>query len=279
MNSGGPGTTQEHHFTRVIRGDVDSVRVKIVDVLEEFHYSVVGHDPIQGKRLAQKNLWVAHTLEYETHLTVLLRPKSAASTLATFDYAVPVLFTNGDRRSLEREADAIIALATAPAIQAACPSCETENAAAVRFCRACGTPLARNSLPAELEVMRMTANATAVQQEISISLAIALLTLVISAVLLNFGKVPTWGVVVFVIGELIALRFLIAGLRRLHRTINPLPSSQKEYQPEISRSIPAHEKALPAPPLSVTEGTTKLIANSTQPPASIIGPKDTDPIQ
>ena len=126
--------------------------------------------------------------------------------------------------------------------------------------------------------MRLTANATAAQQEIGIGLALAFLTLVISAVMLYFGTGTVPCVVVFSIGELIALRCLIAGLRRLHRTINPLPSPHKEYLPEISRPIPAREKALPAPPVSVTEGTTELIANSTQQPASIIVPKDTDPI-
>src|SRR5687768_12362931 len=137
MNSGGPGTSTEHHFTRVIPGDVETVRRKLVDVLEDFHYSVVGNDPIQGKRLAQKGFWVAHILEYETKLTILLRPKSPASTLATFDYTLPFLFTKGDRQSLEREGEAIIALLTAPNGKTVCPSCETENAGAVRFCRAC----------------------------------------------------------------------------------------------------------------------------------------------
>lgn len=62
-------------------------------------------------------------------------------------------------QALEREAEAIIALAASASVEVFCPSCGVENAGNARFCRGCGKPAARNQLPAELEVMRLTANA------------------------------------------------------------------------------------------------------------------------
>ena len=151
----------EHHFRRVIAGDIDSVRRRLSDVLEDFGYIVLGDTPIQAKRPRQKSIWVAMVLDYDTKLTVALKPISPASTLATFDYDIEQLFTKGEMQALEREAEAIIALATAAApVEAFCPSCGAENTGNARFCRACGKPGARNALPSELEVMRLTALAS-----------------------------------------------------------------------------------------------------------------------
>ncbi|MFY9609048.1 MAG: zinc ribbon domain-containing protein, partial [Blastocatellia bacterium] len=159
----------EHHFRRVIAGDLDSVRQRLSDVLEDFGYIVLGDTPIQAKRPRQKSIWVAMVLDYDTKLTIALKPISPASTLATFDYDIEQLFTKGEMQALEREAEAIIALATTAApIEAFCPSCGAENSGNARFCRACGKPGARNALPSELEVMRLTALASGTQIEITL---------------------------------------------------------------------------------------------------------------
>ncbi|HKY04860.1 MAG TPA: hypothetical protein VJQ56_08220, partial [Blastocatellia bacterium] len=105
MNAGG-GNYYEHHFKRVIPGDIESVRRRLSDVLEDFNYVVLNENPIQAKRDRHKNIWLAMTIECRINLTVALKPISAASTLATFNYAVEYLFTNGDCQTVEREADA-----------------------------------------------------------------------------------------------------------------------------------------------------------------------------
>jgi hypothetical protein len=70
-------------------------------VLEEFNYVVLGESPIQAKRQQSRSILTATILEYQGRLTIGLKQISEASTVATFDYAVPYLFTRGDRESLE----------------------------------------------------------------------------------------------------------------------------------------------------------------------------------
>ena len=132
----------EHHFRRTIPGDIDSVRRRLSDVLESFGYIVIGDAPIQAKRKRVKSIWVAMVLDYEVTLTIALKPISPASTLATFEYDIEQLFTRGEMQTLEREAEAIIALATRTSAEVFCASCGAENAGNARFCRVCGKPAA-----------------------------------------------------------------------------------------------------------------------------------------
>lgn len=140
---------EEHQFSRIIPGDVETVRTRVCDVLEEFNYVVLGESPIQAKRTQSRSILTATILEYQGRLTIGLTQISEAFTVATFDYAVPYLFTRGDRESLEREADAIIALASASTSHVACSGCGVESTGAVRFCRSCGAPVAGSKLPLE----------------------------------------------------------------------------------------------------------------------------------
>src|SRR5262245_27839609 len=149
---------EEHQFKRTIPGNIETVRKRICGVLEDLEYAVLGDNPIQGKRRRRRNFWIATVLEYQTQLTIALKPISDASTLATFDYEVEYLFSKGDRRTLEREADAIIALVTQPPGSSICKACSTENDAGVKFCRSCGTPVGQQPALAEFELMRMSAD-------------------------------------------------------------------------------------------------------------------------
>jgi len=279
MSTGGLGAYQEHHFRKTIPGNIEAVRRRLCDTLEDFHYVVLNENPIQAKRPAQKNIVTANVLEYDTRLTIALKPISAASTLATFDYAVPYLFSKGDRVALEREADAIIALATAPSKRSVCPACDTENAGAVRFCRVCGTPIARSKLPAELEVMRLMAEASGAYIETGWGLAISLLTVLVAVPLILFGKPKgvTAGWVLFAVGQLLSLFFLGFGVWRLRRAISANQASQQESQPDVAREIPAADRAaLPPHPASITEGTTELMDPA---PVPAVRSKDTDEMQ
>lgn len=278
MNAGG-GSYPEHHFKRVIPGDIESVRRRISDVLEDFNYVVLNENPIQAKRDRHKSIWLAATIECHIILTIALKPISAASTLATFNYAVEYLFTEGDCQTIEREADAIIALATAPSNRVICPACRAETSEAGRFCRVCGTPVARNNLPLEFEVLRLTSGASSAQIEINIGLVLALLTLVINSWLIfsSNPKAMTVGWVLFALGALASGFFLVMGMRRLHRTINPQPTAAEAAQADMMRGLSAHERAaLPPRAPSVTEGTTRLIDQHKEVPASVRTAKDTD---
>jgi hypothetical protein len=282
MSTGGLGTYAEHHFRKVIPGNIEAVRRRLCDTLEDFNYIVLNENPIQAKRSPQKNILTANVLEYDTRLTVALKQISAVSTLATFDYAVPYIFSNGDKVALERESDAIIALATAPLKRSICPACETENAGAVRFCRVCGTPIARGNLPAELEVMRLTADASAAYIETSCGLIASLLTVLITVPMILFGnpKAVTAGWIIFALGHLVTIFFLAFGVWRLRRAAGTNQSAQREGQLEMPREVPTDARsALPPRPASVTEGTTELMDSPRPVPFSAGRSKDTDEME
>ena len=272
----------EHHFRRVIAGDIESVRQRVSEVLEDFGYIVLGDAPIQAKRPRQKSIWVAMVLDYDTKLTIALKPISPASTLATFDYEIEQLFTKGEMQALEREAEAIIALATTTSSEEFCPACGGENLRAARFCRTCGTPAAQNALPPELEVMRLTALASAYQIEITLGLILCLLTLLISLPIILFAdnlKGIGFGWVLLFLGEQLGLYFLILGMRRLHKTLNPANPAPPKPASIATRTLPVQERAaLPPQPASIVEGTTELITPE-KVPALVRPARDTDSME
>ncbi|MEK6302332.1 MAG: zinc-ribbon domain-containing protein [Acidobacteriota bacterium] len=269
----------EHHFRRVIAGDVESVRQRLSDVLEDFGYIVLGDTPIQAKRPRQKSIWVAMVLEYDTKLTIALKPISPASTLATFDYEIEQLFTKAEMQALEREAEAIIALATTVSSEMFCPSCGEENLRAARFCRACGKPAARTALPSELEVMRLTALGSATQVEVTLGLILCVLALLISLpmILLTASiKGVVFGCIVLALGELLGSYFLVLGMRRLHRALNTTNLPQVEMSSDKTKAFSLDERAaLPPHPASIVEGTTELMTPQ-QTPVVARPAKDTD---
>ena len=279
MSTGSFGGYEEHRFGRVIPGDVESVRRKLCEVLEDFNYIVLSDTPIQVKRNRTKSLLSATVLEYHSRLTIGLKQISEASTLATFDYSVPYLFTKGDRQALEREAEALIALATSMS-QVNCSGCGAQSADAVRFCRTCGAPVARNKLPAELEVMRLTADASAAHQEIAIGAVVTLLALVIGIGLLlaNTPISTRAGWIFFFLGELVAALFLYAAIARLRGTLNPAAGLQEEQPDEMTRSRPTQGRSLPPPLASITERTTGLMDDAQKTGLPVDLPRDTDPI-
>src|SRR5688500_13120127 len=99
-NTGSLGAYPEHHFRKVIPGNIETVRQRLCDLLEDFNYMVISENPLQAKRPPQKNILVANILDYDTRLTIALRPISPASTLATFDYSVQYIFSKGERLTL-----------------------------------------------------------------------------------------------------------------------------------------------------------------------------------
>jgi hypothetical protein len=185
----------------------------------------------------------------------------------------------GDRRTLEREADAIIAMATAPARRTVCPSCRTENDSSVRFCRVCGTPISQLASPPEVALMRLSAQASAAQVELTVGLVSQLLTLANTLPMIFFGPngVIQVGWVFFVIGELMSVLALVQGIHRLRSAVNTGPEQQMQPDTTQAISIGARASLMPQP-FSVTEGTTELM-NREKAPVLTPGVKDTDPIE
>jgi ribosomal protein L40E len=287
MNTSGIGSYEEHTFSKVIPGNVEQVRQRLIDALEAFNYLVIGENPLQAKRATKSNVMTANVLEYDARLTIGLKTISPASTLATFDYAVEYIFSKGERLALEREADALIALVTAPLNKSVCPACASENPGAVRFCRACGTPMMRSNLPAEFEVLRLMGGTSAAEIEIGwgVSLVIFTLMLTLPMILLGKPKLVNVGWVLFIIGELLGMITLAYGMRRLHKTVNPVAPSQ--MLGDRSRPMPAPESlpfepprpALPPQPVSITEGTTELIEQQQAAPVQVKQARTTDAME
>jgi hypothetical protein len=277
MFASGIGEYEEHHFRRVIPGDIETVRRRLCDVLEDFNYVVLNENPIQTKRPAQKNILVATVLEYDARLTIALKAISPASTLATFDYAVPYLFGKGDRLALECEADAIIALANTVSNETLCSSCGAENAGKVRFCRVCGTPIA-HKLPAELEVMRLMAGMSGTYIEVGWGITIILFTLLLTLpmILLGKPKAVNVGWILLVIGEILGWLMTVSGLLRLRFTMTANNAAQPSQQLEMPYTAMTQERAaLPPTPASITEGTTELMNQPKPVPLSASRSRDT----
>ena len=264
----GTGQESEHNFRRLIPGNIETVRQGLAQALEQLNYVVLTENPLHAKRSAQKNILTANVLEYGSKLTIGLKSISPTSTLATFDYTVPYIFSKGDRLALEREGEALLGLAMAPLRSAFCPSCGTENAGDVRFCRVCGTPLAKTSQTSEIELMRLTAAASGAYIEVGWGIGTLFINLIISCLLLFFGgpKQVTVGKGFLLFGSAISFFFLLFAYFRLRNSLNQPAGSQPEQPLSLPRPSISQQNtgALPAPPASVTERTTELIKQSAE---------------
>lgn len=266
-SSGGGGTgVAEYSTGRVLAGETEGARRRLVYALEAMGYSVTSESPLQARRRRLKDVVRADFSEHSRKLSVSLRPSSDTAVVATFDFEVNHggCMTRGDLQTLEREADAIVALAAAPPASALCRACGTENGGDAHFCRLCGAPSAAG-VPAELEVLRLTAGSRASLQEITTGVLVALLTLAFALPMIIFGvkpKVVKAGWILLLIGETLGWLMAFYGILRLYLTLNSQKRRARlagvEQAQPLPRSVPqAQTTALP--PASVTEGTTELL--------------------
>jgi hypothetical protein len=166
--------------------------------------------------------------------------------------------------------DAIVALATASARATVCRSCGAGNTSDSRFCRSCGAPAAHESLPAELEVMRLNAGARAAHQEHFTGVLIILLNLAVALPLILLTGRPKAirvGFIILAIGQILGWLTLLYGMLRLHRTLNPRRGASREpFAADLPRAVAGAQGTSALPPASantwaasVTEGTTELL--------------------
>jgi zinc-ribbon domain len=259
-------TVSDHDLTLAIPGDVASVRARLVEALQKVGYKILEEQPLYAKRPKQgAAMWDCsiNVLDYPTNLTIALKQTNDAAVLATFNYEVKsyMHMTKGDRQTLAREAEAIVALATERLAISACRSCGTQVTDESHFCRRCGAPLVLD-VP-EMEVLRLTRSARGSYHNIFVGLMALLFAIitVLPVFLVNGAwiarplfwiAVPlaTWG-----------LFTLIQGAWQLHRTLNPnITKSVTTTQPAFKSSVTT---ALPPRPVnaSVTEVTTSLLSS------------------
>ena len=265
--SGGNYSVGEHTTRRVMAGDVEAVRARLVYALESLGYTVVSENPLQARRRKLKNVVSADFTEHARKLSVGLRQGGSAATQVTFDFAVTHggCMTKGDLLTLEREADAFVAVAQAPAATGLCRACGTENGEGGRFCRLCGAPSAAGE-PAELDVLRLTAASRAGLQEIVGGLLIAVLALAgaLAMILTGRPKVVNLGWGILLLGEIVGWWMALYGMARIHRTLNRKADARLPHAAPPAPPLfqPARDAALPPAHLSVTEGTTELLNNA-----------------
>jgi len=266
------GQNTEIYLKRVLTGNVESVRLRLAAALETVGYDIVEDEPhVQGRRGTRGwGVWgaSADVLDYGTTLTVKLKQVSANSTRATFDYVIkhPWL-SRGEKAVLVSEAETIVALASNHSIDKLCGTCGTESTDDSRFCRRCGSPMTREQ--AELDVLRMTAEARAGHTSVVTSAVMLMITIVMFAAALftaNAGAISAKGLwLLAIIGGVINLLNLLVTLCAWTRLNRALKSKSKENQNLAAGHTPtlATNDPLALPPrqsyISVTEGTTELL--------------------
>ena len=265
--------SSDHTVTQVMVGEIESLRPRLMAALEKLDYQVLNEQPLYARRAARGGAkWGCsiEPLEYPTKLNVSLKKLNAVATLVTFSYEIKHLsvLSGGDKQTLEREAEAITALAAQRATLTACAACGTEVTDDSRFCRRCGAPLTKEL--AELEVLRLTAGTRAGHQRLVMSLLILLATLLISLALFggNTAKSVRAAWVILSIGSVLAFLMLLWGMWRTHRTLNPPQAKETSALAEAPRPLSA-TSYLELPPTSaqpsVTEGTTELLEQVKEP--------------
>lgn len=262
----------EYFSKRIIGGDAEAARANVFYALEKLSYQVVSRQPLVAKNnvsnsAAQGKLVGGNILNSPVKLTVELHASTADSTHASFNYAIlNSAITKGDRQTLEREIDAVVALAASRTASAMCPACGASNDAEARFCRVCGIP---NSVrePAELEVLRLTANARAAYQTMlgGIIFTVCWLTFVVALWLLSHQTLMA-ALIILGGGAAFGSLWTMRGMLRLHRTLNP-PAAEKESSAANTKTpsiLLENNQTAALPPqeisqTSITECTTELL--------------------
>ncbi len=193
-DGGGMSFSFDHDVTRQVAGDIESLRAKLADALEETGYRVLNETPLQARRSAKSSAQSGcsqNILDYQTSVEVGLKSTGANSSRVTFAYTVKGVYsgymTKGDRNTLTREAEAIIATALSRTSAAHCSACGADTAGTSRFCRQCGAPL-NVAIPAETEVLRLTSNANASQKTVGTGLLFFLMAAALLAVVFLVGS-------------------------------------------------------------------------------------------
>lgn len=270
----GAGVIYHIAATRVVSGRPDDVQLRLASAAERLGYRVLSTQPLVARRSSRR--WArygcsSNVLEYGSTLNILLRPLTENATQVSFEWTIRSGWvTQGDRRVLGREADALVALSERKNTSAGCSICGTAAEDDSRFCRKCGAPLQAYE-PPELESLRLAAGSQ--RAFVNLSTGAFMFVLAIIFALLPFVlpiSNPEKLAKAFVILPSIAagLGFagiwsFVSGIWVLSKTLSEGTERRLPGEPVSSRTpIPARTTGpLPAlmPPPSVTEHTTALL--------------------
>ncbi len=260
-------TESDHSVTLTLPGGPESLRPRLVDALERLGYKVISEEPLFARRRASGCArWDCsfETLDYPRKVAVSLKPQSDAATFVTFSYEIKAFsgLTRGDRQTLQREAEALTALAMQRVLVNSCAACGTEVTDDSRFCRRCGAPLDVD-VP-EVEVLRLTQSTRRAHHNLTRGLVVLVIALLLPLTLIWIDTTKAYKAIALLSSVLgvLGLLVLFQGLWQLHRTLNPA-SSEDERGESVKRFAAPQTRALGPRPikLSVTEGTTELFVS------------------
>lgn len=282
-DNSGMSYTFEHDVTRNVVGDVESLRARLADALEQMGYRVLNEQPLQARRSAKGSACsgcASDIRDYQTTLNIGLKSTGANSTRVTFDYTVKGVYigylSKGDRNTLTREAEALVAQAMARTASAHCAGCGADTVGSSRFCRQCGAPLTP-ATPPEMEVLRLTANANTSYNQMTGGGFFILLAAALLLVLLFGSDDPIRHAkllrIITVISSALGAAGLVMVLMGLARLRNLLQRPiERDSPPQVSRRGSLEGIGAPdtneLPPASigqsVTEKTTDLLPHEVE---------------
>lgn len=274
--------TTEIYLKRVLPGTIESVRLRLSAAMEQVGYDVVEDDPtVRGRRGAKGwATWYgsADVMDYPTTLVIRFKAMGPQTTRVTFDYTVAHQWLmQGEKEILVREAEAIVALASARAADKVCQACGTEAIDESRFCRRCGAPLTNDQ--AAMELLRIAAESRAAHSSVVTSVILSALTSILLLIAVAVFWAPRSDLWKFaLVTGFFSLLNIIFGRFAWTRLRNALRlKTERPPMPPMVRELPVAElTALPPMserPASVTEGTTELFSQPEREAVPIINDK------
>ena len=272
----------DYNLTQTLPGTMEEARAKLAEALPDLNYTVITDQPLQAQRGAQglgAYYFSFDPLDYPLQLTIGLRQLNAATVQAVFNYRVlPAsgVFTRGDEYNLELEARAIVARALNRRRESLCPACQTSTGDDSRCCRRCGAAL--SVVSTEIELLQLSKGAREGYRGILMGAVLLLLGALVAGFLWWLIKDPAKAfkaaaILGGILGLIGSVAFL-SGLWELRRTLNA-PIKKSAGKQSRALQTPATENSVTnAPeftpvvaPLSITEGTTELLATASPTPA------------
>lgn len=261
-DGGGSIYKREHFVTLTLAGDAEIVRARLVSAVERLGYRTLSDEPLVVQR-GLVNGSSLNFLDYGRTITFRLKPSGETATQVDFNYAVGyTMGSRGAQRVIEREAAAIAALASELHAATDCASCGATATGDSRFCRRCGAPMSET--PAELEVLRLSAETYAGMQGVVIGTVGFALSVITFALLLAVkgaaGLVPA--VVFAALWLVMTFPAMLFGIRRLRAAVNSAPNDPKALKTPLVAPTITVQAATTHSNLSgesVTESTTQLL--------------------
>lgn len=263
----------EHDTMRLMAGEVEGLRGHLSEALEQLGYRILNENPLLGRRNARGwggELSSNNILDCRCNLQVGLKQTAPQTARLTFAYSITATqLLQTDRVTLEKEVDAIVALAGAQAWSRNCPSCGAEIVAGSRFCRQCGAPRSQKP-PAEMEIMTLTAGAGAAYKGVSLGTIFMLIGITLALLIFLFDpesakfykKAVLFGSMGGIFG-LLGLTMILLGLRHLSKLFqSPNEREREAFLTMREQPVLSAPNTASLPPPSITEATTEIFEKS-----------------